>query len=578
MKIGIRLSTRRRHPSQSIAMISCKLVLLAGVLASWRHPSISTCAFAPSFRKMSGPERSCSLKNHREKTHRQQLSCSTTVKDYDIIIVGGGSAGLTAAKFAKTFQKSVAIIESSKLGGDCTWTGCVPSKTLLAEAKHIWNWKKINEKYGVDIVDSSLNEKIINDVKKQIDENREQIYKADDSPEVLKSLGIDTISGKAFLLDKRKVEVSLNDSGEKCELNAKFGILLATGATPKNLAKKIHGIDSVPYWTYENVWDRFFDASKEKRENRRVIVVGGGPIGVELSQALFRLGSSVTIVARSPRLLPMAEEEASLELQLALEEEGLNILCGNSVVSVCQIESTGGKKSISVTLDSNEVIQGDHILVATGRAPNTRNMGLEAIGVQIDSKSGGIRVNRHLETSIKGIFAAGDCTGDRQFTHYAGFQGAIAARNILLPLKDPGVLDEVPSTVFTDPEVASLGLTEDAARRRYGNNNVSVASRKLFSVDRSVCEQTQKFGFIKIVYHLKTNQILGATIMAPAAGELISELNVAKENDISLDKIAKVTHSYPSYSIALQQMAAEIYYEKLKKWTLVYSILKWIGL
>ncbi len=536
-----------------------------------------TYAFAPSFRKMWVSERSRSISNLREG-FRRKFSRSSTMKDYDIVIVGGGSAGLTAAKFAKTFQKSVAIVESSKLGGDCTWTGCVPSKTLLAEAKRIMKWKKGIEKYGVDVNDVISTEKIIEDVKKQIDENREQIYKEDDSPEALKSLGIDTVSGKAFLLDKRKVEVTLNESGKKCVLNAKYGIVLATGATNKNPGQMMDGIDSVEYWTYENIWDRFFEAMKERSESQRVIVVGGGPVGVELSQALFRLGCSVTIVARAPRLLPKAEEEASLELQLVLEEEGLNVFCGSSVVSVCQNGCTErGKKTISMTLDSNEVLEGDHILVATGRSPNTQGMGLETLGVHIDSKTGGIQVNRYLETSVSGIFAAGDCTGDKQFTHYAGFQGAIAARNILLPLKDPGVLDEVPSTVFTDPEVASLGLTENEARQQYGDN-VSVASRKLSSVDRSVCEQTQKYGFIKIVHHSKTNKILGATIMAPVAGELISELAVAKENNISLDKIAKVTHSYPSYSIALQQMAADVYYEKLKKWTFLYSTLKWIGL
>eukprot|EP00985_Skeletonema_marinoi_P017718 scaffold9785_cov124-Skeletonema_marinoi.AAC.1 len=185
-------------------------------------------------------------------------------------------------------------------------------------------------------------------------------------------------------------------------------------------------------------------------------------------------------------------------------------------------------------------------------------MGLEDIGVDLCDKTKGISVNDNLETSAKGIYAAGDCTGDRQFTHYAGFQGAIAARNILLPLKDSGKRsDSIPAATFTDPEVASIGLTEDEAVMGYGADKVSVSFRKLSEVDRAICEDADMHGFLKIVYMTKTKQILGATIMAPSAGELISEIAVAKESKLSFDKLSTVMHAYPSYSIALQQMAAE---------------------
>jgi len=215
--------------------------------------------------------------------------------------------------------------------------------------------------------------------------------------------------------------------------------------------------------------------------------------------------------------------------------------------------------------------------VATGRVPNIQNLGLDNIGVQINSNNG-ILVDDNLQTSIKGVFAAGDCTGDRQFTHYAGYQGAIAARNILLPLKDRGVLSQVPATTFTDPEIASFGLTEEAAKQQLGEDLVSISHRSLSKVDRAVCEGTDTHGFIKIVYHTKTKQILGATIMSPAAGELISELSVAKDAKLSFDKMSTVMHSYPSYSIAIQQMAADVYYDKLKKSKLLYDILKKAGL
>lgn len=238
----------------------------------------------------------------------------------------------------------------------------------------------------------------------------------------------------------------------------------------------------------------------------------------------------------------------------------------------------GDDKSIMVTLDSHEPIVGDYILIATGRVPNVQNMGLDEIGVKLNRGTNGIQVDDKLQTSIKGIFAAGDCTGDRQFTHYAGYQGAIAARNILLPLKDLGVLSEVPSTTFTDPEIASFGLTEIAAIEKYGATAVSVSFRQLGKVDRAVCEGTDTNGFIKILYKTKTKRILGSTIMCPSAGEMISELSVAQETKLPFDKLATVMHSYPTYSIALQQMAAQVYYDKLKKSKALYDWLKILGL
>jgi len=510
---------------------------------------------------------------------RDTALSSVSNRHYDIIVIGGGSAGLTAAKFAATFDKSVALIESSKLGGDCTWTGCVPSKTILSISKRVYNWRKMNEKYGSldnDNIDDSQYRMLL-DVKRQIDENRQRIYDHDDSPEVMQSLGIDVIEGSARFLDSKTVDVT-SDSSSSSQLTAKYGIVVATGAIPQIL--DIQGLGQGKYWTYENVWNDFFvdlEQSKPKPlKDTKVIVVGGGPVGCELSQAISRLGCSVIIISKSDRLLPSGEEIASSELQNVFEKEDIDVLCGESAVSVTRDESDG---IITLTLKSGKSVVGNHILIATGRKPNTNNMGLEDIGVDLCDKTKGITVNDNLETSVKGIYAAGDCTGDRQFTHYAGFQGAIAARNILLPLKDSGKRsDSIPAATFTDPEVASIGLTEDEAVMRYGADKVSVSFRKLSQVDRAICEDADMHGFLKIVYQTKTKQILGATIMAPSAGELISEIAVAKESKLSFDKLSTVMHAYPSYSIALQQMAAEVYYDKLKNSKTLYDVLKKIGL
>lgn len=528
---------------------------------------------------------SLSLLRNRIKQRSTRADTSSNASQgstYDLVVIGGGSAGLTAAKFASSFGKTVCLVEPSRIGGDCTWTGCVPSKTLLSAAKRAWTWRRMNEKYGdADVDDASLR-RMLRNVKKEVDASRIRIYEEDDSPDVLRGLGIDFVEGRASFRDAHSVNVTNESDGTTTQINAKYGIVIATGAAPGQSMFDIVGLDSVPFWTYENVWDEggIFDAVEQNQHGQvsktRVIVVGGGPIGCELSQAISRLGYSVVLVSRSPRLLPQGETQASVELQRVFEKEGIDVICNQRVVSVTLNET--GYGSIMASLESHEPIFGDHILIATGRAPNIKNMGLDDIGVTINLDTNGIRVDEKLQTSVKGVFAAGDCTGDRQFTHYAGFQGAIAARNILLPLKDSGVLSEVPSTTFTDPEVASFGLTEQAASDKYGEGSVSVSFRPLAKIDRAICEGTDGHGFIKIVYKSRTKQILGATIMSPAAGELVSELSAVQTAKMPFDKLATVMHSYPSYSIALQQMAAEVYYDKLKQSKAFYDVLKKAGL
>lgn len=345
-------------------------------------------------------------------------------------------------------------------------TGCVPSKTLLAEAKKCWTWRKMNKKYCATADEELPLREFLSDVKGRIDAAREFIYAEDDSPDVLRALGIDVIEGRAQLLGPKEVEVS-SDSSSSRRVKAKFGIVVATGASVGDPSDTIQGLNACSYWTYENVWRKFF--SSTEKENRKIIVVGGGPIGCELSQALNRLGCKI-VLCSSSRLLPRTDKEASSSLLRVFQSEGIEVIQNQKVTSVSRLEG----HSIRVTLSSNDVIEGDHILVATGRVPNSKGLGLEELGIEI-GQGQGIVVDDNLQTSVKGIFAAGDCTGnghqilfcrclhpnalpsgllfclgEEQFTHYAGYQGAIAARNLLLPLKDRGRLDEVPSTIFTE--------------------------------------------------------------------------------------------------------------------------------
>ena len=488
--------------------------------------------------------------------------CSTLVvaataagASYDLLIVGGGSAGLTAAKFAARFGKSVALIEKARMGGDCTWTGCVPSKALIASASRAHAARTAGE-FGVT-VDSAVSVDMAA-IKARLGRTIGKIYDADDSPEALKALGIDTISGAATLVDAHSIRVD-GGQGDAAVYRAGKGIVVATGARPR--LPKIDGIESVGYLTYEDV----FELSELPA---RLTVIGGGPIGCELAQAFARLGSKVTLVARE--LLPGHEPEAAADLKSSLTADGVRLVASRA----SSVSAAGGGHELKC--DDGSTVEGTTLLAATGRVPVVDGLGLADAGVTLGS-NGGIQVDAKLRTSLKGVYAAGDCTGDQQFTHYAGFQGAIAARNVLLPLSDPGVLgSSVPACVFTSPEIARIGLTEAQARAAGGS--VAVAFRPMSEVDRAITMGEEALGFIKIVYNPKGGVILGATVMGPSAGELVSEIAVAMAGKVKLPALASIMHAYPTVSIAIQQMAAEVYYNQLEASMPLYNVLSKIGL
>ena len=413
-------------------------------------------------------------------------------------------------------------------------------------------------------------------IKKRIRSTQEHIYEEDDSPEVMKKLGIDTILGKAEFQSPSSIQVTLTDSStnevEVVQVHAKDGIVIATGASPKKptdmlLPFELDDDSSINYVTYEDVFEL-------EKLPKTMTVVGGGPIGCELAQAFSRLGVDVTIIAE--KLLPRNEPEVSSTMEEVFANEGIRIV-KSRVESIFSNNNNDGSHVVN-----NGDVEGELLLLAVGRKPVVHGMNLELIDVQLNSETGGIAVDDQLRSSVKGVYAAGDCTGDRQFTHYAGYQGAVAARNALLPFTDPGVLtSDVPGTTFTSPEVASVGLTEAEAREQFGSDNngngIQISLQRVKNVDRAVCEGSTD-GFIKIVYKSKNYEILGATIVSPAAGELISEVGVAMKAGMKLDQLATVMHSYPSFSFALQVIAAEVYYAKLGKLKGVLNFLKKIGL
>jgi pyruvate/2-oxoglutarate dehydrogenase complex dihydrolipoamide dehydrogenase (E3) component len=448
-------------------------------------------------------------------------------ESYDLIIVGGGSAGLTAAGLAVQLEARVALVEKDRIGGDCTWTGCVPSKTLLKAARVAHEMRTAN-RHGLPAFDlqTDLMKGVMNHVRDVVAE----VYHGE-SPDALRADGIDVILGPARFLDPRTLAI-----GETTLTARRF--LIATGAHP--VAPPIAGIEEVDYLTYQSLWNLDSQPS-------HLLVVGGGPVGCEMSQAFGRLGSGVTLIQSRPRLLPRDEPEASRVLAQVFESEGIDVRLGARVERAWQDED-----EIHLLVGDEEVV-GDTLLMATGRRPNLEGLDLERAGVTYGED--GIQVDDQLRTSQQHIYAAGDCTGGHQFTHYAGWQAFMAARNALLPGTSRGISDRVPWTTFTDPEVAHLGLTQAQAGDRFGDD-VMTCEWPMERVDRARTEGDTT-GFIKLV-HKKDGTLLGISIVAARAGEMLHEWILALDQGLKVGDVAQAIHVYPTYATASMQAAAAI--------------------
>ena len=449
--------------------------------------------------------------------------------EYDLLIIGGGSAGLTAADFAVRLGLKVALLEKSRPGGDCTWTGCVPSKTLLRiarTAQEVRTAPQSGISTGPPKVDFAA-------VMSKVREVMEGVARAE-SPEALRSQGIDVFLGEAKFLDPHTIVTA------DAELRSRK-ILIATGAGP--LIPPIPGLDQVGYLTYQTIWD--LEVLPE-----HLLVVGGGPIGCELAQAFRRLGSRVSLVEAAPRILLQDEPEASSLILDELANEGVEF---HLDAPVEKIEKNGqGSSGIQLTTSQGPV-SGDAMLLAVGRRADLSRLELERAGV--DYGPNGIRVNQSLRTSQRHIYAAGDCLGGFQFTHYAGWQGFMAVRNALLPGSTSAVLDRVPWTTFTEPEVAHIGLTEQQARDRNGNR-VEVTNWPMAQVGRALTDGASA-GFVKLV-HQPNGRLLGATVVSRRAGEMIHEWILALDQGRKIGDLADSIHVYPTYSMANMQVSSQL--------------------
>lgn len=451
---------------------------------------------------------------------------------YDLVVIGAGSAGLTAARFAIQLGRKAALVEKDRIGGDCTWTACVPSKALLKAARVAHDMRHADH-YGVSPAQPSVDLKtVMGRVRSVI----EAVYQPE-SPETLRAEGIDIYLDEARFVDPHTIAVG------DTTLTAQR-VVIATGAQP--FVPPIDGLDSIDYLTYETIW-------KLEAMPRHMLIVGGGLVGCELAQAFCRLGAGVTLLESGPRLLPHDEPEASDLVAQALVKDGIDLRLNASAERVWK-----DRHEIHVATNGLELV-GSTLLIAVGRRPTVAGLELEKAGVEHDSR--GIRINDHLRTSQRHIYAAGDCTGSGyQFTHYAGYQGFMAARNALLPGATRAVLDRVPWATFTDPEVAHIGMTEAQARERFGDG-VEVYSWPMEQVDRALTEADDA-GFIKLV-HKRDGAILGVTIANGRAGEMIHEWILALDQGLKISDVVKSIHIYPTYSIASQQAAFHIWVAQL---------------
>lgn len=442
---------------------------------------------------------------------------------YDLAIVGAGSAGLIAADFASKLGARVALLERDRIGGDCTWTGCVPSKSLLRVAKAAHEMRR-SSRFGIRSQEPIVD---MTSVRDYLRSAIAQIYRGT-TPEALQQKGMDVILGQVSFVDPHTLLVG------EATIEAKK-ILIATGAQP--VIPATPGLKDTPFLTYREIFEN-------DRLPSTMVVMGGGPVGVEVAQAYQRLGTQVTILA--DRLLEKEEPEASEILLRVFEREGLAVIFERAI----SVERSGERITVHT---AHRQIDCDVLFVAAGRRPTLDGLNLEAAGLQYGDH--GIAVNNRLQTSVRHIYAAGDVIGGQQFSHLAGWQGFYAARNALLPGSASGTANVVPRVTFTDPEVAQVGKTEAAARSLHGKD-VVVTSWPIEREDRAVCDDDRD-GILKFITTRK-GIILGATIVGHRAGETITEFALAMKNNLKISDVALSIHPYPTYSTGVQLLASDM--------------------
>jgi pyruvate/2-oxoglutarate dehydrogenase complex dihydrolipoamide dehydrogenase (E3) component/uncharacterized membrane protein YdjX (TVP38/TMEM64 family) len=441
--------------------------------------------------------------------------------DYNVVVIGAGSGGLVTSYIAAAVKAKVALIEKHKMGGDCLNTGCVPSKALIRSSKML-SYAERSQEFGfkgtkVDFDFKTVMERVANVIKK---------VEPHDSIERYESLGVECITGEAMIIDPYRIKV--ND-----RILTARSIVVASGASP--FVPPIPGIDKINTLTSDTLWDI-------RELPKRLIVLGGGPIGCEMTQSFARLGSEVFQVEMAPQLLIREDDEVSSQVAEKFRKEGVHVLTGHRAKAFLK---EGEEKILICEFEGEEVrIPFDEVIVAVGRRANVKGFGLEELGVEI-AKTGTIEHDAYLRTNFPNIFVCGDAAGPYQFTHTASHQAWYAAVNALFrPFKQFKVdYRVIPWCTFTDPEVARVGLNEKDAKAKGIEHETTHYG--IDDLDRAIAD-SEAYGFVKVLTPPGKDKILGVTIVGTHAGDLIAEFVLAMKHNLGLNKVLGTIHIYPT--------------------------------
>jgi pyruvate/2-oxoglutarate dehydrogenase complex dihydrolipoamide dehydrogenase (E3) component len=459
--------------------------------------------------------------------------------NYHIVVIGGGSAGLVTAAGGASLGARVALIEAEKMGGDCLNTGCVPSKTFLRSA-HLAAEIREAGAYGLSASLAGVNAaKLMKRVADVIG-----AIAPHDSVERFTGLGVDVISGKGILLDNHSVKVNGRT------ITGKY-IVIATGSRPA--VPPIPGLAGAPYYTNENIFGL-------RKLPKKLIVLGGGPIGLELGQGFCHLGSGVEIIDMAPRLFQKDDPEVAPLMEKIFRDEGIILTLS---ANIKEVKKSGS--GITVVIEKNGAVRnvtGSHLLVSLGRKPATESMGLEQAGVKVNER-GYVAVNGCLQTSVNNIYACGDVAGPFQFTHMAGYQAGVVLRNIIFPLKKARVdYSAVPWTTYTRPEAAHAGYTEPMAKEKGLFADSIIAD--LGENDRARAENDTR-GFLKLVLG-KKGLIIGATLVGNRAGDIIPLASMAIRGGMKATAFMSQIFPYPTEAEIFKTASIAAAKKSFKPW------------
>lgn len=469
--------------------------------------------------------------------------------DYDLLVIGGGIAGFTAAAMVNGLGKKVAIVEKGKLGGSCTWSTCAPAKALIEAAAVAQRVKEMG-KFGLRArppfeLDGDNVMAYVRSVIKKIYET--------DSPESFERIGIRILSGAPEFIDNHRIRL-----GDKTLSASKF--IIATGA--RAVVPPINGLGEVPYLTNENVFD--LDTLP-----RSMIILGGGPAGIEFGQAFNRLGTRITVVEMADRILFRDDRELVEMLAQKLKAEGVEILTGRKAIKFAR-----DKDRIALTVQDEEgntqQLKAETALIALGRKANVEGLSLEKAGVEYTPR--GISTNNRLQTSVGNIYACGDVVGPYQFAAVAEYQAIIAAENAFLPLKRSVDYKNLVWVTFVDPGLGHAGLTEAEARKIHGDR-IKVCRYEYKRAHRAQIDLTES-GMAKFILDSR-GRLLGAHIFGYHAEDLIHEAQLIKSLKIPLSRVHSIIHAFPTYSEGIIKRIADLsYIDSMRRNPLIRFILK----